>query len=766
MANIQHTYLARPLAAEARELLGQKQPSESVVRTAKSLMDIDDYHLSSMAAGNTDYSTASAYNRMLAYGTMGDSASADLARAVWIHREALRMVTGYYDMPDALYGGYLAPILMPWFVHRSREDADQLAYTPTDEYGRADRQVRMRPEALLRKLVPSISDVELRDIVAAMKAEKDPRYYVAHDRETVEAIYTTMVGDNGCMRHDRSSFHDGDFVVHPSAVYACEERGLGVAYLKDGQGRYNARCVIYTSPDGTDKRMVRVYGSLLLERKLRNAGYVYKSLHGLTLPAIHAAPTRLGNMPRWAMPYLDAPRGDRATAAHPYVLPIRDALGRAFFIESDRDGCFTGQSTTGCVSIHESKFVADAHQRVVDCLNGSDIRRGAASHVITQSGDRGFSSTSRLTGSSSYKRFTTTEGEAIFVHTYYINDLPPADKRRVYYSHAVSEVVPIIEGVRGTGPGNKHELLPLHPAYDIGEVQACIYAPKDDSRLRLVKMDGVEGYMFDEHCAFLLKSFRIEVEDGRVTEHAEGDILPYGPKNYAPRASTKRMVVRPPAYINAAIADRDAPALSNYGKLLAPADADFVVSGTVVDPAHLRTCGIVDLLEGGEAHIHAPGVTKVRLRRGEVYSRVSSDLPVVIQASNRTPAQLGQALAHIADGDDEDGSNVAARTLLYEAAIEVRFDVPPVGMPRFNSTPESRADWLLAAMSNLDLNESAGYIKLIDTALNAVMTIACARGWPLADQLRATATAVDDGYTWTPHAATIIRERRAAAAAA
>lgn len=765
MANIQHLYASRPRADEVRKLLGQKQPDDDVIRQAKLILDIDFYNLSSMAPGNTDYTTISAYNRMLAYGAMEESGTTDQARGTWIAREAMRMASGYYDMPEALYGGYLAPILMPWFVHRSREDADQLAYTPTDEYGRADRQVRMRPEALLRKLVPAISDVELRDIVAAMKAEKDPHFHVAHDRETVEAVYTNMVGDNGCMRHDKSCFHDGDFIVHPSAVYACEERGLGVAYLKDNQGRYSARCVIYTSPDGTDKRMVRVYGSLLLERKLRNAGYVYKSLHGLTLPAIKAAKDRDGGVPRWATPYLDAPRGDRASAEHPYLLPIRDALGMAFSIESDRYGCTSGQSTTGCVAINERQFVADGNLRVLDCLNGYSIRRGVAAHVITPAGTRGFSAT-RPSAYSAYRQFYTTDDEEIYVSTDYIAALDATRKRKMYYSPSLTEVEPIITGVRGGTAGNTNPPLPLHPAYDADDVKAYAYMSKDDSRLRLVKMDGVEGYMFAEHCAFLLKSFRIEVEDGQVTEHAEGDILPYGPNNHAPRASTKRMAVRPPAYSVSITTVRDAHVLSNYGKLLAPADADFVVDGTVVDPAHPHTCGVVDLLEGGTAHIHAPGVMRIRMRQGAFYSRVSADMRAVVQACSQTPAQLGKILAAYVESADDVGATVFALDLLYEAAIEIRFDTPPEGMPRLITSTESRAEWLLAAMSNLDPNEYVGDIKFIDTALNAVMAIACTQGWPLADQLRATAVATDDGYTWAPHAATLRRERNAAAAAA
>ena len=232
----------------------------------------------------------------------------DVDNRWWLQREVAREVLGIYPQPTqvllALRGQYAG--FGQYFPHISKDDPSMVAYTPDRQCGEADRQVRTTIGKFLRKFLLVVSDKEIARLEQMHRAEMDPTFELATDQDTIEHVYTTMVGDTGCMRYSKSRFGFREY--HPSAVYAGVP-GLGVAFIRDGNGAVTARSVVYVNPeDENDKRYVRVFGAAVLKTKLERSGYRLAGLEGVKLPKLRD-PAFDDYQFRFVMPYLDAPGG-------------------------------------------------------------------------------------------------------------------------------------------------------------------------------------------------------------------------------------------------------------------------------------------------------------------------------------------------------------------------------------------------------------------------------------------------------------------------
>ena len=588
-------------------LVGKKQPTRDEIATAFSYTGGYDIHSINSILGDANVSRSHWMTHMTSESAL------ETPRTLWIAREMLRFLSGYYSAPFALYSSAavgdtnsghasagLSQLLAPWFVHVSKDDPTLLAYTPSDEYGIADRQVKMRPEALLRKLVPGITDVEIRDIAGDMKAESDSSFLVASTIEEVTEVYTTMAGDTGCMRHPADYY---DQTVHPSAVYASPETGVTVAYLRNSSGRVSARCVIYTSPDGTDKRMVRVYGSLLLERKLLAAGYRYATLYGVQLPAVLA---RRGNDTRYAMPYLDAPRGSRRDDNVAGVSPIIADGQKRFLVEHYSDAEYNASSTSGYVCFDSHAFRDIATYRVTCAITGARIRRSRAVRLLGADGTLDFAGASAVANDSQFRRvFTTLDGEEIWCS----RDMAAGTnnmRTRIYRmtDGYTQSVVPVVGDMSVYG-----SLKRLHSRYSykysIGETGVEYVQPSyalEAVHTVEVEVDGEKGHFLACDVAAIVKSvsFVYNYEECKTTVVPEIETIVYGPHGNAPRASSKRVTLKLHPFTKCYTMDFGG--LDKFGKLLAPVDAPFVLAsgstGTLIDPDNLEDCGVVTMLEG------------------------------------------------------------------------------------------------------------------------------------------------------------------------
>jgi hypothetical protein len=230
----------------------------------------------------------------------------------WVERETARKYLGVYPEPTEVMRVVSDTFCLgAHFIHISRDDPSMVAYTPSMEYGLADRQVKMSFGKLLRKMLLLATDTHIQRLEASHRSEMDPTFLVARTTDEIEHVYRNMAGDGGCMRHDADYFGIPEN-THPSHVYSYA--GVAVAYT-EVDGRIISRSVIYDNPDDPkDKRYVRIYGDGALKRKLELAGYKLGSLLGAKLRAMHLPtlnPEGNWSRDKFIVPYLDGPGGNQ-----------------------------------------------------------------------------------------------------------------------------------------------------------------------------------------------------------------------------------------------------------------------------------------------------------------------------------------------------------------------------------------------------------------------------------------------------------------------
>src|ERR1019366_9953468 len=126
------------------------------------------------------------------------------------------------------------------YVHLSitETETDMVAYTPSDAYGIADRQVRLKFGRYLKKTFPDLSDAEIQGHVTAFKSalaviDKPAELHFATDIPTINLIFETEMRACGS---DMVSCMHGKFdedEIRPYHVYA-DSPDVAVAYVMTG----------------------------------------------------------------------------------------------------------------------------------------------------------------------------------------------------------------------------------------------------------------------------------------------------------------------------------------------------------------------------------------------------------------------------------------------------------------------------------------------------------------------------------------------------
>jgi hypothetical protein len=243
----------------------------------------------------------------------------------WQHREVERFRDGTYkDIPIDL------PYPTLHFVHRAikSEDLTMIAYTPNEEYGKADRQVQIRLGKYLKKVWPDMPDTEvqehtvrLRGIISSEGVEYTLSF--AKDRDTIDRIFETEM--YACNSTSISCMH-GKFTEwehRPYHVYA-NSPDVAVAYLSQGESIL-ARSVVSTK----NSAYVRLYSvdrrdclCSHLRIELEKAGYRHGTLEGSRL-------TKLPSRSRVeVLPYID-PGGQWVTDEGEYWKVTGNSIGYA-----------------------------------------------------------------------------------------------------------------------------------------------------------------------------------------------------------------------------------------------------------------------------------------------------------------------------------------------------------------------------------------------------------------------------------------------------
>lgn len=231
---------------------------------------------------------------------------------------------------DSLPVGLQYPV--EHYLHLSIADNEQdfVAYTPTEEYGKADRQVRLRFGKYLRKAFPELSDATIQTAVTELRAKLLRSIETLHfttERDTINDIFETEL--SACGSDSKSCMHgkwDGDS-IRPYHVYA-DSPDVALAYVtRDNE--IIARSVVSTK----NKAWIRPYAlegdetiCAMLTDMLKAQGYTHGDLAGNRLTKLK------DDYPM--LPYLD---GD--------AKGIND-IGK-YWMVVDSDGEYTAESTSG-----------------------------------------------------------------------------------------------------------------------------------------------------------------------------------------------------------------------------------------------------------------------------------------------------------------------------------------------------------------------------------------------------------------------------------
>jgi hypothetical protein len=174
----------------------------------------------------------------------------------WHHRESTRLSSGEYKpIPDI---GLDFP--QKEYPHLSTERDDMIAYTPSEEYGLADRQVRTKIGKYIRKCFPDLSDRDVAKYVDRFRVRTGSSTFTLHfttDADQITDIFETQMYARGstyvsCM-YDKFTSWRG---FRPYHVYS-DSPDVAVAYITSGK-EIIARSVVNMK----DKQWVRAYSIL------------------------------------------------------------------------------------------------------------------------------------------------------------------------------------------------------------------------------------------------------------------------------------------------------------------------------------------------------------------------------------------------------------------------------------------------------------------------------------------------------------------------
>lgn len=175
-----------------------------------------------------------------------------------------------------------------YMVRVSSDDPEMWCFTETEEAGRRDRQIRMRPGKLLKRLMPEQPNDWIQRVATAYtQGTALHQLKFACTEEEIVAVYKN--GPSSCMS---GGF---DFEPHPVAVYA--KAPIALAYLGTLE-RATARALVNTET----KEWVRIYGNeVALSAALGAAGYAqsHYALEGCLIRRLSIGGDR------YAMPYFD-----------------------------------------------------------------------------------------------------------------------------------------------------------------------------------------------------------------------------------------------------------------------------------------------------------------------------------------------------------------------------------------------------------------------------------------------------------------------------
>lgn len=224
--------------------------------------------------------------------------------AFWVWRECARFYLDKYTRPLFLEQlrqlGKLNHSLWWHFPHISVEEPTMVAYTPSPDYGRADRQVRMKVGRYLAQFYGEVlTQNQIRSMANGVKSLS---FFMGKTSADFKRVYEEASSScSSCMVGTRVGDVCGDY--HPAEVYGSGD--FAITWLTDDTtNQIVARAIVaYPDEPNNDGHFVRLYGAeaSTLEDKLTDMGYERRNAYddGLRLLVIQ------DDDDNYLMPYID-----------------------------------------------------------------------------------------------------------------------------------------------------------------------------------------------------------------------------------------------------------------------------------------------------------------------------------------------------------------------------------------------------------------------------------------------------------------------------
>lgn len=252
---------------------------------------------------------------------------------LWAFREQVRIALGFYELSSVLSD---LNEIRPIFSHISKEDRNLVAYTPSAEAGKADKQIRTSLGRLLTKEFPLFAEDHIRKLVEKHNAEVNFEILWAEGEE-IAKLYDEFGSVGACMSGKSWQKHK------PAEAY--DAPNIKLAYCKDSEGQITGRTLVFT-PSEDDKRYIRLYGNPALRHALAREGFKVGNWVGAKFKALELSPKSGSDIKTFRIPYLDA---DGTVA------------GEGSFV-AHIDGEIVSVSTSYCSKLREA-FGSSASQR-------------------------------------------------------------------------------------------------------------------------------------------------------------------------------------------------------------------------------------------------------------------------------------------------------------------------------------------------------------------------------------------------------------------
>lgn len=284
----------------------------------------------------------------------------DFEEGYWLTREAYRFYLNEYK--PAFFRAWLKKqgedtYNRYWwhFVHQSLDDHTMVAYTPNHQYGKQDRQVKVKIGKYLKQFYGDVfDDTQIREIA---NLSKDFKIEFRFGSEAIHAVYNHKNAPHSCMVGDEATKCYG--YQYPDGTYE-----FAIAVF-EAAGVITARAIVAPRV----MKYVRLYGDNgpIMESKLTELGY--ERIQDMTPHKLRLL--YLGDDYNPCMPYLDGQDDDARKVNGPHT----DEAGVKYWewAYSSEHPTYTADNPDGYLRDNDDDYDDEDRRTCYECSNSFDV---------------------------------------------------------------------------------------------------------------------------------------------------------------------------------------------------------------------------------------------------------------------------------------------------------------------------------------------------------------------------------------------------------